>query len=173
MRSEMVSQPEDPRAPTVSGSWQGSGPRGGGLEPLDPAVLRDRLRRARVARVGYLEGDEPVIVPVNVAADDEANVVFRTADAGALAGLHGRKVAVEVDGYDAQRRTGWSILVRGVGRDITSASDALATRLRAMPLDCWAPGDRDRIVAVLPVSITSRVISLGADGDWFMGVPSS
>jgi nitroimidazol reductase NimA-like FMN-containing flavoprotein (pyridoxamine 5'-phosphate oxidase superfamily) len=143
------------------------------IDELDESLLRERLRRARVARIGYVDGDQPIIVPVNVATDDEARIVFRTAVTGPLSALDGRRVAIEVDGYDTTLRSGWSILVQGVARDITTASDVAAQRLRRLPVDCWAPGSRERMFVVLPLSLTSRVIHLGGGEDWFAGVPAS
>ena len=114
-----------------------------------------------------------MVVPVNITTDDAERVVFRTAAAGILGGLDGHKVAIEIDGHDPGLRSGWSVLVLGVARDVTTAADPDAVRLRSLPVDCWAPGDRDRYFAVLPLSISGRVIPVGADGDWFAGVPSS
>jgi nitroimidazol reductase NimA-like FMN-containing flavoprotein (pyridoxamine 5'-phosphate oxidase superfamily) len=143
------------------------------MEHLDESLIRERLSRARFARLGLVDGDQPVVVPVNVATDAAQHVVFRTAGAGMLGGLDGRKVAVEIDGHDPRRRTGWSIVVLGVARDVTDATDAVAVRLRSAPVDCWAPGDRDRVFAVLPTAISGRVIPLGDDGDWFAALPGS
>lgn len=143
------------------------------LEPLDEAIIRDRLHRARVARIAYVDGDQPMVVPVNIAADESQHVVLRTAADSALARLDGRRVAIEIDGYDAGMRSGWSILVQGVARDITEAPDADAQRWQRVTVDTWAPGLRDRRLVVLPLSITGRVIPLRADADWFAGVPGS
>jgi len=143
------------------------------IDRLDESLLRERLRRARVARIGFVDGDQPVIVPVNVTTDDEGRIVFRTGTTGPLGALDGRRVAIEVDGYDTTLRSGWSVLVQGVARDITTATDVAAERLQRLPVDCWAPGSRDRIFVVLPLSITSRVIHGDAQGDWFAGVPAS
>jgi nitroimidazol reductase NimA-like FMN-containing flavoprotein (pyridoxamine 5'-phosphate oxidase superfamily) len=144
-----------------------------GVAALDPALLRERLRRARVGRIGYVDADGPAVVPINIVVDAEQRVVFRTAAGGPLANLHGERVAVEIDGFDHQSRSGWSILVRGVARDVTNADDVSAVAVRSAPIDCWAPGVRDKVIVVLAFSITGRVIPVGADGDWFAGVPSS
>jgi nucleotide-binding universal stress UspA family protein/nitroimidazol reductase NimA-like FMN-containing flavoprotein (pyridoxamine 5'-phosphate oxidase superfamily) len=145
----------------------------GELEELADGVVLERLRAARVARIGFSDDGQPIIIPVNVASDDEGRLVFRTRSSGSLARLHGERVAVEIDGVDAAHRRGWSILVRGVAREITEASDPTARRLRAVSVDCWAPGPRDRYFTVLPVSITSRRVEDRVDGDWFAGVPGS
>ena len=118
---------------------------------LDEQLMHERLHRARVARIGYLDGDGPVVVPINIAVDEDERIVFRTAVDGPLAALDGQRVAIEIDGIDPPRRSGWSILVRGVARDVTDASDAVAARAQTVPVDCWAPGTRDRTLVVLPL----------------------
>lgn len=143
------------------------------MDQLDQSLLYERLRRARVARIGYVDADQPIVVPVNVASDDEARIVFRTDSTGPLSSLDGRRVAIEIDGYETTLRSGWSILVQGVARDITTATDVAAQRVQRLPLDCWAPGSRERLFMVLPLSITSRVIHVPTDSDWFAGVPAS
>ena len=143
------------------------------LEELAEGVVHERLRAARVARIGFSDGDQPVIVPVNVATDEEGRLLFRTRSAGPLARLDGQRVAMEIDGYDVDRRRGWSILVRGLARDITEATDPTAQRLRAVSVDCWAAGRRDRVFTVLSESITSRQVQDRVDGDWFSGIPNS
>jgi uncharacterized protein len=143
------------------------------LGRLDEALIRDRLRRARVARVAFADGEQPLIFPVNVAVDDDQRIAFRTAIDSPLAGLDGRRVAVEVDGYDVATRSGWSVLVLGVARDVTEAADPAAVASKRLPVDSWAPGPRDRVVAVLPLSISGRNVPPADDADWFAGVPSS
>ncbi len=143
------------------------------LDELTPAVVNERLQRARVARIGYVDDDGPVIVPVNIAVDAEQRIVFRTVADGPLARLGGRQVAIEVDGIDAGRRAGWSILVRGVARDVTDARDVTATTARAQPVDVWPPGVHDRTFVVVPLSTSGRAIPVGPDGDWFAGIPVS
>ena len=82
-------------------------------------------------------------------------------------------MAIEIDGLDPGLRYGWSILVRGVARDVSTATDAEAADARSVPVDCWAPGTRDRTVVVHIAAVTGRVIHVGPDGDWFAGVPMS
>lgn len=140
---------------------------------LDEALIRERLRRARLGRVSFVDGDQPVILPVNVAVDDEQRIAFRTAPDSPLAALDGRRVALEVDGFDPATRSGWSVLVLGVARDVTDAADPAAVASRRVPVDSWAPGQRDRVLVVLPLSISGRHVPPSDDSDWFAGVPSS
>jgi nitroimidazol reductase NimA-like FMN-containing flavoprotein (pyridoxamine 5'-phosphate oxidase superfamily) len=140
---------------------------------LDEALIRERLHRARLARLAFVDGEQPVILPVNIAVDEDGRIAYRTAADTPLAGLDGRRVALEIDGHDPASRSGWSVLVLGVARDVTNAADPGAVAGRRVPVDSWAPGSRDRVVLVLPLSITGRTVPPSDDADWFAGVPSS
>lgn len=148
-------------------------PEPGKVGHLDEQLVRDRLGRARIARIGYVDLRGPLIVPVNVVVDTEQRVIFHTARESALARLDGHSVAVEIDGFDQAHHAGWSILVRGVAHDVTDAEDPAAEEMRHAAVDCWAPGSQDRVFAVVPLSIDGRHIPVGPDGDWFLGAPSS
>jgi nitroimidazol reductase NimA-like FMN-containing flavoprotein (pyridoxamine 5'-phosphate oxidase superfamily) len=148
-------------------------PPPGKARHLEEAELRERLSRARIARLGYIDGQDPVIVPVNVIVDADQRIVFRTSSSSALAELDRRRVAVEIDGFDTATRAGWSVLVRGVARDVSHGDDVQAVAARIADVDCWAPGHRNRTFVVLPLSITGRVIPFGPAAGWFPGVPSS
>src|SRR5689334_12400303 len=71
------------------------------------------LESRRIGRLGLLDADGPLILPVNYCMDGRS-VVFRT-DAGTKldAASNGAPVAFEVDGIDPAQRTGWTILIRG------------------------------------------------------------
>jgi nitroimidazol reductase NimA-like FMN-containing flavoprotein (pyridoxamine 5'-phosphate oxidase superfamily) len=79
-----------------------------GLGVLSNEECLRRLRAARVGRVAFVERGEPVILPVNHGLDGDA-VVFLTAPGSKLVAADNElPVAFEVDGYDADRRAGWS-----------------------------------------------------------------
>lgn len=126
-----------------------------GLEVLSPTECWALLASVPVGRVGFTEAGEPVILPVNHSCVGH-RVVFRTARGELLhEALMVRPVAFEVDGYDAERRTGWSVLVRG---RVTLAGDEL--RLDALGLDAWADAiERDDWVAIVADEVTGRRIA--------------
>ena len=66
-------------------------------------------------------------------------------------------MAFEVDGLDAEARTGWSVVVRGKGEEIWLA-DELA-EAKQLPVSSWAPGDRTHFVRILPSAMTGRRIT--------------
>ncbi|MGM0819140.1 MAG: pyridoxamine 5'-phosphate oxidase family protein, partial [Actinomycetota bacterium] len=63
-------------------------------------------------------------------------------------------VAFEVDDVDVAWKEGWSVLVRGQAEEVTGAGDL--ERVRALPLQPWARGERERFVRVRPETITGR-----------------
>ncbi len=145
-----------------------------GLEVL---TLDDCLRLLGggcIGRVGFVVDGEPQVLPVNYAADTDGAMAFRTGVASVLVRVAMQPAVFEVDGFDERSRTGWSVCVSGLGREITGADDPLAHRLLELAVVTWAPGRRDRWFTVTPDKITGRRIPLAhpADFGWFPGVVS-
>src|SRR5206468_10350409 len=108
-----------------------------------------RLLRSRsLGRVALVDDGQPVILPVNYAADDRA-VVIRTAPGMKLRSAPMSAVAFEVDEVDADRGIAWSVVVRGVAYEITHALDRLSEGLRQLVVTPMAPGERSHWVAIL------------------------
>ena len=97
------------------------------------------------------------MLPVNHTAVGR-RVVFRTTEGALLHGaLMDRLVAFEVDDYDADERSGWSVLVRGRA---TIAEDVDDLDLDGVELDAWADQvERDDWVVILPDEISGRRIA--------------
>jgi len=98
-----------------------------------------------VGRLAVLVDDHPDIFPVNYVVDG-GTVVFRTAVGlkwTAVAAHPG--VAFEADGYAADSRTAWSVVVKGHA-DQVSKSDLLDTA--ALPLYPWHGEPKGRFVRV-------------------------
>ena len=108
-----------------------------------------------VGRIAFADSGDIQVFPVNHCVVDGL-VGFRTADGTKLgAALDGSVVAFEVDRYDADRRTGWSVLIKGRAQLVSEGS--LLTRLRASGLGPW--GDRvprPEWIAVHPDTVTGR-----------------
>jgi nitroimidazol reductase NimA-like FMN-containing flavoprotein (pyridoxamine 5'-phosphate oxidase superfamily) len=102
--------------------------------------------------------DTPVIRPVNYAFDERSqSVVFRTAAGSKFhALLLQANAAFEIDGIDAEARTGWSVIIIGMAEEITNASEI--RRLERLGLDHWAPGAKPYWMRIRAWTVTGREI---------------
>lgn len=125
---------------------------------LSESECRQLLATSRVGRVALLLDGQPEIIPVNYAASGNV-VVFRTDPDTVLNEVDLAQVAFETDRIDETTRSGWSVLVRGYGRDITEAIDPESRELRALPVDSWAAGERSRWYKIEPTGISGRRLS--------------
>jgi hypothetical protein len=124
---------------------------------LDRAECRARLESRHLGRLGFVDRDGPIILPVNYALV-AGTVVFRThAGAKLDAAVHGAQLAFEIDGFDALDQTGWSVVVRGAAEVVTSEADLAP--IRSLPLVSWAPGAKPIYVQIGAAVITGRRIS--------------
>lgn len=127
-----------------------------GLDILTLEECRRRLAAAEVGRLAFVSDRGLQVLPVNHLLDGN-DVVFRTAPGGKLdAARRAEEVAFEVDGVDPERRTGWSVLVRGRARLV---GPIRAAHLADRALRPWADATaRDHWVVVQTHHVTGREI---------------
>lgn len=124
-----------------------------GIEFLTELECHQLLNRAWIGRVGVSDAGVAVILPVRFAMVGD-DVVFFTGEGLKLnAALAGKTMTFEIDSYDARRRSGWSVLIVGIGEAITRPD--LYGR-RAETLHPAAPGVRNHIVRIRTDVITGR-----------------
>lgn len=128
-----------------------------GLAVLDLDECLNRLRSVGVGRLAFVEGGVPVILPVNHGVDG-MNIVFRTTWGSKLdVAQAAENAAFEVDGFDENRSTGWSVLVRG--STSVAYEDVDIRRYEALRVPRWAPADSYPVWVVLrPDEISGREI---------------
>jgi nitroimidazol reductase NimA-like FMN-containing flavoprotein (pyridoxamine 5'-phosphate oxidase superfamily) len=127
-----------------------------GLVELTPEESYALLASVPVGRVVYTDHALPAIQPVNFVLDGP-DVVFRTAEGSKLAVAASRAVvAFEVDWFDAEARSGWSVVL--VGRTFEVTEPVERQRLLDLPLVTFVPGVRDRVIKVVPRIVTGRRI---------------
>jgi nitroimidazol reductase NimA-like FMN-containing flavoprotein (pyridoxamine 5'-phosphate oxidase superfamily) len=128
-----------------------------GLEQLSRSACLALLEECEVGRVGVVVDGGPEIYPVNFIVEGD-RILFRTAGGGKLRGMEqSPAVCFEVDGIDPDRRTGWSVLVKGRAEVITDAPTA--RQLAESRLRYWAPGQKARWICIQPHAITGRRIT--------------
>ncbi|MGF1664819.1 MAG: pyridoxamine 5'-phosphate oxidase family protein [Acidimicrobiia bacterium] len=129
-----------------------------GLEILGRQECSELLRTTAVGRVAFLADGDISIMPVNYRMQG-SSVVFRTTVGAKLeAAARHSPVAFEIDGWDAETQTGWSVVVKGVAAEVLD--DAEAADLFDLGLRPWAEAaDRRRWVRIRPDEITGRKIT--------------
>ena len=126
-------------------------------QPLTPAECLELLAACTVGRIAVVHEGYPVVLPVNFVLSrlDGAPVIAIRTRPGNVIDHTGELVAFEVDGVDAARDGGWSVLVRGRLSTILPQS-----RLDPHPL---VSGDRDAWRVVEPHTVTGRRIAPDPD----------
>lgn len=126
-----------------------------GLEVLPFDVCLQVLASVPVGRVGFFADGEVVILPVNHLLDGQ-DVVFRTARGAKLSAAEGQNlVAFEVDDYDEQTRSAWSVVV--TGRAEVVYEEAEIQRLNRCGLHPWASAvERPFWIRIRPTSVSGR-----------------
>jgi nucleotide-binding universal stress UspA family protein/nitroimidazol reductase NimA-like FMN-containing flavoprotein (pyridoxamine 5'-phosphate oxidase superfamily) len=110
-----------------------------------------------VGRLVVVHEGIPQAFPLNYVLDGRT-VAVRTDPGTVLDWATLGHVAFEVDQIDEDAHEGWSVLVQGIGRDVTEGVDAWSERLRSRQLEPWAAGEKRHWVAVASPTITGRRI---------------
>jgi nitroimidazol reductase NimA-like FMN-containing flavoprotein (pyridoxamine 5'-phosphate oxidase superfamily) len=127
----------------------------------------DRLTEEVVGRVVFTDSDGPGAVPVNYALAGR-DIVFRVALDSHLRSVLEPSVAFEVDHVDPEAGSGWSVLVRGAGREVDPADvPDLLRRMEGHPPHPWAEGVHNVWVVVTARSMTGRHLTAPFYADLF------
>jgi nitroimidazol reductase NimA-like FMN-containing flavoprotein (pyridoxamine 5'-phosphate oxidase superfamily) len=103
----------------------------------------------------------PVIRPVNYAFDPSSqSVVFRSASGSKLhALLHAEEASFEVDAFDPDNRTGWSVIIQGVTEPVTAPTEV--RRLEGLTLYSWLTGTTGQLIRIRARTVSGRRIGSG------------
>ncbi len=133
------------------------------------------LEAAAVGRLAVDIAGQPDIFPINFVVDD-SGIVFRTAAGTKLAGaVLNRRVAFEIDGYEPDDRSAWSVVVKGHARAIERMQEVFDAE--ELPLYPWIAWDKPNFVRIEPTVITGRrfhvvdAIALAPDAPFHPGEP--
>ena len=127
------------------------------FEALTEAECRRLLAEQQIGRVAFVDGDYPVVLPVNYVLDGHA-IAIRTDIGSKFDQIPLRHVAFEVDGFEKWNRTGWSVLVQGFGQDVSDAVGERYEDLRRRNLETWLPGERSHWLTIDVQRISGRRI---------------
>jgi len=124
------------------------------LTNLPEAECFRLLARGHFGRVALVDGERPVVLPVNYVFD-RGYVVFQSTKGSKLeAALERQSFAFEIDAIDPMYHGGWSVLVYGPAEVVEEAAEI--ERLTELPLRPWWPGSRDRWLRIRVEEISGR-----------------
>lgn len=128
-----------------------------GLIVLDTEECWSLLRAAPIGRLAFVNAGEALILPINFAVEGH-HLFFRSARGAkfAAAALQ-RPVSLEIDAWDVQEQSGWSVLLTGTADLVLDLEEE--ARLDGLGLRSWAPGvGAHDWVRILPNEISGRRI---------------
>ena len=128
------------------------------VESLSVDECRRLLTTRDVGRLAVVVSGYPEVFPVNYAVVRD-RVIIRTDPGAKLSQARFKRVCFEVDELDMARRTGWSVLVKGVVHEMKEGDrHAEELDLVAAGIRPWAGGAKAHILVVTPVTVTGRRI---------------
>ena len=131
-----------------------------GLIIMDRAECVELLERTPIGRVVFVDDEgQPIALPVNYRWHEDS-VVFRTFEGQKLsAAIGNQRVSFEVDEWDRELRTGWSVLVKGRAETVLEWDKARAAD--DMDLDPWTDiHEHGPWVRVIPHELTGREVGV-------------
>jgi uncharacterized protein len=132
----------------------------GTIEELNREECLTRLASQRLGRLGVVVDGVPLVLPMQFALDGET-VVLQTNTGAKMLHVPLSTVSFEVDHVDWDEGVGWSVLVQGIGEDISTAIDERSEALRTLAVHSWAPPPADRWLKIIPRKITGRILRAG------------
>jgi hypothetical protein len=126
---------------------------------LDDGEAWNLLSSVSLGRLVTAFGGQVEIFPVNFVTQN-GTVLFRTAEGTKLfTTVMNEKVLFEADDHTVAE--GWSVIIRGTARMLSSAEDIReAERAQLMP---WVPTEKLRFVRVTPAEISARRFQFGPE----------
>jgi hypothetical protein len=136
----------------------------GMLEEIPEAECLALLAGQGVGRLAVTADGQPLVFPVNYILDGRTVAV--RSDPGTKVNWAGLgRVAFEIDYVDPVRHEGWSVLVQGVGQDITDGVDDWSRGVRSAPLAPWAAGEKAHWLAIVSPQFSGRRLRHQASGE--------
>lgn len=130
-----------------------------GLFKLSMEQCIDVLATSSIGRIVFVDGDQPMALPVNYAWFEDS-VVFRTGEGQKLhAATLAQKVAFEIDEIDETTHAGSSVLVKGIAEEVTEWAEQ--ELLEQLPVRPWQRQPwRRGWVRIVPSEITGRKLDV-------------
>jgi hypothetical protein len=126
-----------------------------GLEILDRDESLRLLGQRSVGRIAFVDGNQPMILPVNYALDGDA-IVLRSDEGRKMSAGTRNPVCFEVDELDESSKSGWDVVVMGRLEEVTAFDAATFERVHLLPVTPWAGGAKRRWLRLVPAHVGGR-----------------
>jgi len=131
---------------------------------LDRQECMRLLAKVPVGRVVYTRQALPAVLPINFSLDANSSVVLRTSPQSDLVrAIDGVVVAFEADEFDAETRSGWSVVITGRASVVTDPAEN--ERLSQSGPVSWMPLQDAVFVRIESEMVTGRELR-GPRGTW-------
>ena len=129
------------------------------IDSLNPEQCIELLTQQVVGRIIFVDEQGPGAVPVNYAVAGN-EIILRVAEDSHLRALIDNPIGFEADYTNADQSEGWSVLVRGSGREIpmTEVPQILKTLGDRLPRP-WAEGVHNTWLGIKADTLTGRRLS--------------
>jgi nitroimidazol reductase NimA-like FMN-containing flavoprotein (pyridoxamine 5'-phosphate oxidase superfamily) len=128
-----------------------------GLERIGKDECLRLLAAEEVGRVAVVHGRTPAIFPVNYLLDG-SSIVFRTDPGTKLEAGPRSPACFEIDAVDRTTHAGWSVVATGRLEEVTKYDSRTWTRVRDLPVEPWAGGEKAHWMRLVPDRISGRRI---------------
>lgn len=128
-----------------------------GFEVLSDDECRELLAQGHIGRVAVSVGALPAVLPVNYRMLGDSILFFTSPGRKLRSATANEVVAFEVDSFDEETETGWSVMAVGVASEVTAPEIvASARRIGVRP---WATGERPHLVRIRTEFLSGRRIA--------------
>ena len=127
---------------------------GNPIEELAVDKCWDLLENETLGRLAVSVSGVPDIFPINYAVMDRS-IVVRTTEGSKLVSLMlNAAVAFEIDGWREEDNVAWSVVLKGLARDVTPGP--LADRIAELPPVPWNTSPKNRFVIIEVSDVSGR-----------------
>jgi uncharacterized protein len=124
------------------------------LFQLDRATCLALLTTQHVGRL-IIDAAPPVVRVINYTAF-EHTIMFRSDPGPQIDAIIDQSVVFEADMVDDRTRSGWSVVVRGIARDVSEHLAGLGQT--AANVEPWAPGPKNVWIGIDIDDVTGRLL---------------
>jgi nitroimidazol reductase NimA-like FMN-containing flavoprotein (pyridoxamine 5'-phosphate oxidase superfamily) len=125
-----------------------------GLEILDRDQCLALAATVPIGRIAFTARALPMVQPVNFTVGSNGIVIRTGAGSSFTAAVRNSVVAFQVDEFDSEAKTGWSVTVTGHALIVTEPEEI--ARLQIDGPTPWVPEQRPHFIRIVPELVSGR-----------------